>query len=173
MPVIALATRSQHVDFAYDQVVRPHRSYRPSGGLPRGKPRTRHMWICLQLSGASVVDNGGVKGSLNLTLHCILFIMTCFIASLSLNLTLYCILFIITCFIANPSINLTLYCILFIITCFIADPPLNITPHCILFIMTCFIANPFLIPTLCCILFIITCFIASGQFNSCSYNECE
>ena len=61
MPVIPPATRSQHVDFAYDQVVRPHRSYRPSGGLPRGKPRTRHMWICLQLSGARGVDNGGVK----------------------------------------------------------------------------------------------------------------
>ena len=38
MPVIPLATRSHHVVFAYDQVVRPHRSYRPSGGLPRGKP---------------------------------------------------------------------------------------------------------------------------------------
>ena len=62
MPVIPLATRSQHVDFVYDQVVRPHRSYRPSGGLPRGKPRTRHMWICLQMSGARGVDNGGVKG---------------------------------------------------------------------------------------------------------------
>ena len=62
MPVIPLATRSQHVDFAYEQVVRPHRSYRPSGGLPRGKPRTRHMWICLQLSGARGVDNGDVKG---------------------------------------------------------------------------------------------------------------
>ena len=66
MPVIPLATRSQHVDFAYDQVVRPHRSYRPSGGLPRGKPRTRHMWICLQLSGARGVDNGGVKGNVHL-----------------------------------------------------------------------------------------------------------
>ena len=53
LPVIPLATRSQHVVFAYDQVVRPHRSYRPSGGLPRGKPRTRHMWICLQLSKTS------------------------------------------------------------------------------------------------------------------------
>ena len=63
MPVIPLATRSQHVDFAYDQVVIPHRSYRPSDGLPRGKPRTRHMWICLQLSGARGVDNGGVIGS--------------------------------------------------------------------------------------------------------------
>ena len=60
MPVIPLATRSQHVDFAYDLVVRPHRSYRPSGGLPRGKPRTRHMWICLKLSGARGVENGGV-----------------------------------------------------------------------------------------------------------------
>ena len=47
---------------AYDQVVRPHRSHRPSGGLPRGKPWTRHMWICLQLSGARGVNNGGVKG---------------------------------------------------------------------------------------------------------------
>ena len=62
MSVIPLKTRSQHVDFVYDQVVRPHRSYRPSGGIPRGKPRTRHMWICLQLSGARSVDNGGVKG---------------------------------------------------------------------------------------------------------------
>ena len=51
----------KHVVFAYDQVVRPHRSHRPSGGLPIGKPRTRHMWICLQLSGASGVDNGGVR----------------------------------------------------------------------------------------------------------------
>ena len=64
MPVIPLATRSQHVDFAYHQVVRPHRSYRPSGGLPRGKPRTHHMWICLQLSGARGVDNGDVKGTI-------------------------------------------------------------------------------------------------------------
>ena len=47
LPVILLAARSQHVVFAYDQVVRPHRSFRPSGGLPRGIPRTRHMWICL------------------------------------------------------------------------------------------------------------------------------
>ena len=72
MPVIPLATRSQHVDFAYDQVVRPHRSYRPSGGLPRGKPRTRHMWICLQLSGARGVDNGGVKGMYNKPLSAII-----------------------------------------------------------------------------------------------------
>ena len=56
-----LAARSQHVIFAYDQVVRPHRSYRLSGGLPRGKPRSRHMWICPQLSGARGVDNGGVR----------------------------------------------------------------------------------------------------------------
>ena len=34
LPVIPLATRSQHVIFAYDQVVRPHRSYRPSVGFP-------------------------------------------------------------------------------------------------------------------------------------------
>ena len=61
LPVIPLATRSQHVVFTYDQVVRPHHSYRPSGGLPRGKPRTRHMWICLQLSGARGVDNGGIR----------------------------------------------------------------------------------------------------------------
>ena len=26
----------------------------------QGKPRTRHMWICLQLSGARGMDNGGV-----------------------------------------------------------------------------------------------------------------
>ena len=64
LPVIPLATRSQHVVFAYDQVVRPHRSYRPSGGLPGGKPRTRYMWICLQLSGARGVDNGGVRAVL-------------------------------------------------------------------------------------------------------------
>ena len=63
LPDIPLATRSQHVIFAYDQVVRPHRSYRPSGGLPRGKPRTCHMWICPQLSGARGVDNGGVRAS--------------------------------------------------------------------------------------------------------------
>ena len=65
LPVCQLChwqARSQHVVFAYDQVVRPHRSYRPSGGLPRGKPRTRRMWICLQLSGARGVDNGGVSG---------------------------------------------------------------------------------------------------------------
>ena len=39
----------------------PNGSYRPSGGIPRGKPRTRHMWICLQLSGARGVDNRGVR----------------------------------------------------------------------------------------------------------------
>ena len=63
MSVIPLATRSQHVVFAYDQVVRPHRSYCPSGGLPRGRPRTRHMWICLQLSRARGMDNGGVRAN--------------------------------------------------------------------------------------------------------------
>ena len=72
MPVIPPTTRSQHVDFAYDQVVRPHHSYRHSGGLPRGKPRTRHMWICLQLSGARGVDNGGMKGKCNNTLPVII-----------------------------------------------------------------------------------------------------
>ena len=61
LPVIPLATRSQHVIFAYDQVVRPHGCYRPSGGLPREKPRTRRMWICLQLSGARGVNNGIIK----------------------------------------------------------------------------------------------------------------
>ena len=45
LPVMSLTTRSEHVVFAYGHVVRPHRSYRPSGGLPRGKPRTSHMWI--------------------------------------------------------------------------------------------------------------------------------
>ena len=53
LPAISLATRSEHVVFAYDQVPRLHRS-------SRGKPRTRHMWICLQLSGARGVHNGGV-----------------------------------------------------------------------------------------------------------------
>ena len=36
LPVIPLATRSQHVIFTNDQVGRPHRTYRPLGGLPRG-----------------------------------------------------------------------------------------------------------------------------------------
>ena len=35
LPVIPLATRSQQVVFAYDQVIRPHDSYRPLGWLPR------------------------------------------------------------------------------------------------------------------------------------------
>ena len=42
---------SQYVVFAYDLAVRPHRSYRHSGGLPRGNPRNIHgvsMWILLQ-----------------------------------------------------------------------------------------------------------------------------
>ena len=65
LPVIPLATRSQHVIIAYDQVVRPHRCYRPSGGLPRVNPRTRHMWTCPQLSGARGVDNGGVSANNN------------------------------------------------------------------------------------------------------------
>ena len=30
-------------------------------GFPGGKARTRHMWICLQLSGARGVDNGSVR----------------------------------------------------------------------------------------------------------------
>ena len=33
LTAIQLATRSHHVVFAYDQVVRPHSSYRPLGGL--------------------------------------------------------------------------------------------------------------------------------------------
>ena len=70
LPVIPLATWSQHVVFAYDQVVRPHRSYHPSGGLPRGKPWTRHMWICLQLSGASGMDNGGVRANTHNNIQC-------------------------------------------------------------------------------------------------------
>ena len=47
-----LATRSQQLVFVYDHMIRPHRSYRPSDGLPRGEPWTCHRWICLQLSGA-------------------------------------------------------------------------------------------------------------------------
>ena len=41
---------------------RPHHSYRPSVGLPRGDPRTRHRW---KLSGAKVVENGGVRADPN------------------------------------------------------------------------------------------------------------
>ena len=63
LPVIPLATRSQRVVLAYDQVARPHHSYHPSGGLPRGKSRTHHMWIRLQLSGARGVYNGGVRAA--------------------------------------------------------------------------------------------------------------
>ena len=40
---------------------------RPSGGLPRGKQRTRHMWICLQFSGARGMDNVGVRAFCPLT----------------------------------------------------------------------------------------------------------
>ena len=61
LPVIPLTTRSQQVVFTYDQVIRPHRNYRASGGLPRGDPRSRHRWICLQLSFANGADNGGVR----------------------------------------------------------------------------------------------------------------
>ena len=60
LPVILLATRSQHFIFAYDQVVRPHRSYRPSGGHPRGKPRTCGF---AAIDGARGVDNGGVRAT--------------------------------------------------------------------------------------------------------------
>ena len=38
LPVIPLATQSKQVVIAYDQVIRHDRSYRPSAGLPRGKP---------------------------------------------------------------------------------------------------------------------------------------
>ena len=31
------------------------------GWASQGKPRTRHMWICLQLSRARGVDNGGIR----------------------------------------------------------------------------------------------------------------
>ena len=59
LPDIPLVTRSQQEVFAYDQVVWPNRSYRPSGVLNRVDPRTLHTWNCLQLSGARGVDNGG------------------------------------------------------------------------------------------------------------------
>ena len=52
------------MDFAYDQVIRPHLSYRTSGGLPRGKPRNSDRWICLQLSGARCMDNGDVRAKM-------------------------------------------------------------------------------------------------------------
>ena len=35
LSVLPLATRSHHVVFAYNQIIRPHRSYRATGGLPR------------------------------------------------------------------------------------------------------------------------------------------
>ena len=50
LPDIPLATRSQQVVFSYEYVIRAHRRHRTSGGLPRGEPRTRNTWICLQLS---------------------------------------------------------------------------------------------------------------------------
>ena len=63
LPSKSKATRSQQVDFAYDQVASPHRSYRPSGGHPWGKQRTSYMWICLQLSRARGMDNGDVMAT--------------------------------------------------------------------------------------------------------------
>ena len=56
-----LATWFQQVVFTYDHVIRPYHSYRSLCGLPMGKPRTCHLWNCLQLSGARGVDNGGVS----------------------------------------------------------------------------------------------------------------
>ena len=58
-----LATRSNHVVFAYDQVIRPHRSYRRSGVLPWLEAWTHHRWIRLQLSVARGVDSGGIRAS--------------------------------------------------------------------------------------------------------------
>ena len=55
------STRSQNVVMAYHRVVLSHRSYRPSCELPRGEPRTHHMWNCLQLSNTRGVDNGGFR----------------------------------------------------------------------------------------------------------------
>ena len=63
LQVIALAIRSKQVVFTYDQVVKPHHSYRPSGGLQRGMTRTGHRWNCLQLSNVRGVDNGGVRST--------------------------------------------------------------------------------------------------------------
>ena len=42
LPALPLATRSHQVVFAYNQVIRPHGSYHPSGALPREsvKPTT-------------------------------------------------------------------------------------------------------------------------------------
>ena len=104
LPVIPLATRSQHVVFDYDQVVGPHRSYRPSGPwLPRGKPRTRHMSICLQLSGARSVDNGGVS-----SIYRVLFYTLC------IYRVLYYILYIYRAFYYILYIYRVLYYILYI-----------------------------------------------------------
>ena len=36
LPVCQMATRSQQVDFAYNQITKPHCTYRPSAGLPSG-----------------------------------------------------------------------------------------------------------------------------------------
>ena len=45
----AAATRSQQVIFAYDQVNRPNRSYRPSGGLHRSVFRGRKRMVPLSV----------------------------------------------------------------------------------------------------------------------------
>ena len=50
LPVIPLETRSIKVVLVYDHVNKPNRSYRTSGWLPMGRPRTCHRLIFLQLS---------------------------------------------------------------------------------------------------------------------------
>ena len=57
LPFIPLATSTKQMVFAYNKVSKPHHSYRPLSGLPRGEHRTHHMWICQQLSGARRVDS--------------------------------------------------------------------------------------------------------------------
>ena len=59
---------------AYDHVIRSNHIYCPSGEIIRGKPRTRHRFICLQLSSARCVDNGGVIIVIKLILNKIIII---------------------------------------------------------------------------------------------------
>ena len=44
LSVIPLVSRSHQMVFTYDQVIRSHHSYHPSGGLPKEKPQTCHRY---------------------------------------------------------------------------------------------------------------------------------
>ena len=44
------------------KAIEPHLPVMPlATRFPRGRPQTRHVWICLQLSGSRGMDNGGVR----------------------------------------------------------------------------------------------------------------